>query len=283
MRKTKAVILGLAFSLFSLLASAGYAQQDPSDSGARDTIYIKCTPPDFFDKDSIMVSFDFMFWTDATFPNEYIVNWTTAFFITSSNPGASARVIVDEKADGPVFKGTAVGYPNDWEARFNGTYPLGETLPKVVVYGAIQDLLPPANVGPSLSAGTHILAHIPIIVKDTTTICIDTETTEIPEGNFFIRNDIMMYRPFWIKKTCCPVTPLTCLYKPGDANGNGKVDLADLIFMVNYIMKGGPAPVFECQVDLNADGIVTLLDIVVAVNYLFKGGNPPLKSWACCL
>ena len=64
---------------------------------------------------------------------------------------------------------------------------------------------------------------------------------------------------------------------------HGKPHLTDLIFILNRIMRGGPAPTFECQADLNADKIVTLLDVVVAVNYLFKGGNPPLKSWACCL
>lgn len=280
--KPKTVLMGFGVCLLFLLPSLVYTQQVTSGQGVRDTLYINCTPPDFFDKDSIRVSFDLMFWTDATLPNEIFVGWNAAFMITSSNVGASARVIIDESASGPVYKGTASGIPNDWEARFTSAIPPSGLLPVIAIYGAIQDLLPPSNAGPSLSSGTHTLAHVVIKVRDTTTICIDTTNTEIPVC-YFVRNDAECDEPLWIKKPCCPVTPLTCLYKPGDANGDVKVDLADLIFIVNHIMKGGPAPVFECQADLNADKIVTMLDVVVAVNYLFKGGNPPVKSWACCL
>src|SRR4030067_1108372 len=234
MRKSKAIIREFAVSIFLLLASPCFAQfpvQDTADHGVMDTLYISCTAPDFFEKDSITVNFDLIFWTDATFRHEYLVVWSYSFLMTSSNSVAFARVILDERADGPVYKGTAVGIPNDWQARFNGAV---------------------------------------------------SQSVAIPEGNAFFRNDGVQYSPLWIRSSCA-VSSLTCLYKPGDANGDGKVDLADLIFMVNYIMKGGPAPTFECQADLNADKIVTLLDVVVAVNYLFKGGNPPLKSWACCL
>ncbi|EQB62998.1 MAG: hypothetical protein RBG1_1C00001G0577 [candidate division Zixibacteria bacterium RBG-1] len=285
MRKSKAIIREFAVSIFLLLASPCFAQfpvQDTADHGVMDTLYISCTAPDFFEKDSITVNFDLIFWTDATFRHEYLVVWSYSFLMTSSNSVAFARVILDERADGPVYKGTAVGIPNDWQARFNGAVPQSGVLPASVFYGAVQDFFPPQNAGPSLFIGTHILAHILIKVKDTTTIFIDTQSVAIPEGNAFFRNDGVQYSPLWIRSSCA-VSSLTCLYKPGDANGDGKVDLADLIFMVNYIMKGGPAPTFECQADLNADKIVTLLDVVVAVNYLFKGGNPPLKSWACCL
>ena len=226
MRKPKTILSELAISALLVLASTGFAQipiQDTADHGAMDTLYITCTAPDLFEKDSITVSFDLICWTDAYFPNEHIVGWSYSFIMTSSNAGSSARVIIDERADGPVYKGTAVGVPNDWQARFNSAYPTSGALPASVIYGAIQDLLPPQDAGPSLFYGKHILAHIIVIVKDTTTICIDTASVET-QGNIFVRNDAVIYAPLWIK-SCCPVTPLTCLYKPGDANGDGKVDL----------------------------------------------------------
>ncbi len=284
--KPKTVLLGLGVCLFFLLSNFCFAQiavQDSGDHGAMDTIYINCTHPDFFDKDSIRVNFDFMLWTDASpFSNEVLVAWNEAFIITSSNPNASARVIMDESSKGPVYKGTSSGDPNDWEARFNSSVPPSGILPATVIYGAIQDLLPPQNAGPSLFYGRHVLAHIIIIVKDTTTIHIDTTSTETLSLKW-VRENAYGYQPLWKQPTSCPVTPVTCFYKSGDANGDGKVDLGDLIFIINRVYKGGPAPFFKCQVDLNADGIVTLLDIVVAVNYLFKGGPSPVKSWACCL
>lgn len=277
----RTVLIGWGVCLFFLLSNFCLAQfpvQDTADHGAMDTVYINCTPPDFFEKDSIRVNFDLMFWTDATLPREVIIGWNAAFHITSSNPAASARVVLDASPMGPVYKGTAVGFPNDWEARFNISDPRSGVLPATVIYGAIMML---ESAGPPLSAGTLILAHIIIIVKDTTTIYIDTTSTETVSLQW-VRNDAVAYTPFWVQ-SYCPVTPVVCLHKPGDANGNGKVDLTDLIFMVNNIMKGGPAPVFECQVDLNADRIVTMLDIVFGVDYIFKGGIPPVKSWVCCL
>ncbi|MCI0530900.1 MAG: Ig-like domain-containing protein, partial [candidate division Zixibacteria bacterium] len=61
----------------------------------------------------------------------------------------------------------------------------------------------------------------------------------------------------------------------GDANGDLSITLADIIYIVNYLFKSGPAPVpFEAG-DANNNGDITLADIVYLVNYLFKAGPPP--------
>ena len=67
----------------------------------------------------------------------------------------------------------------------------------------------------------------------------------------------------------------TCIAKPGDCNGDGKVDLADIICMVNHVFKGALRPSPLCRGDANADTKVNLTDIVYLVNYIFKGGPPP--------
>ena len=62
----------------------------------------------------------------------------------------------------------------------------------------------------------------------------------------------------------------------GDVNGDGKVSVSDVIYLVNYLFKGGPPPIPELLVgDVNGDGKVTVSDVVYLVNYLFKGGPPP--------
>ncbi len=75
----------------------------------------------------------------------------------------------------------------------------------------------------------------------------------------------------------------SCAGKAGDANGDSKVNLADLIFKVNFIFKGGSAPAPLCTGDDNADVKIDLSDIIYGVNYLFKGGPPPIKYGVCCL
>jgi hypothetical protein len=61
----------------------------------------------------------------------------------------------------------------------------------------------------------------------------------------------------------------------GDANGNGTVDVGDVLYLVNYLYRGGPAPSPVDAGDANCDGIVFVNDIIFLVNYLFRGGPPP--------
>jgi len=58
----------------------------------------------------------------------------------------------------------------------------------------------------------------------------------------------------------------------GDANGDGKVTVSDVVYMINYLFKGGPPPVPLKAGDVNCDGKETVSDVVYTVNYLFKGG-----------
>ena len=72
-------------------------------------------------------------------------------------------------------------------------------------------------------------------------------------------------------------------YLPGDFNipgGNGVVDLGDVVFLINYLYKGGNPPDPMAAADVTADCVVDLGDVVYLINYLYKGGDPPLPS--CC-
>ena len=64
-------------------------------------------------------------------------------------------------------------------------------------------------------------------------------------------------------------------FKYGDANGDGKVTVSDAIYLINYLFKGGPAPVPLESGDANCDGQVTVADVIFIINYLFKGGPVP--------
>ncbi|MFH2048104.1 MAG: dockerin type I repeat-containing protein [bacterium] len=62
----------------------------------------------------------------------------------------------------------------------------------------------------------------------------------------------------------------------GDVNHDHDVNIADLVYMVNYIFKGGTSiyPEFVGDVDHTCD--INVADLVYMVNYLFKGGDDPL-------
>ena len=69
-------------------------------------------------------------------------------------------------------------------------------------------------------------------------------------------------------------------YACGDVNDDGDVNLADAVYIVNYIFKGGPAPNPVCVGNADGDGDVNLADAVYLINYVFKGGPPPVDP--CC-
>jgi hypothetical protein len=61
----------------------------------------------------------------------------------------------------------------------------------------------------------------------------------------------------------------------GDVNLDGQLSVADVVYLVNYLFKGGPAPQLFIVADVNRDGKLTISDAVYLINYLFKGGPAP--------
>jgi hypothetical protein len=64
-------------------------------------------------------------------------------------------------------------------------------------------------------------------------------------------------------------------YLCGDCNNDGVINSADVVYLINYLFKGGPAPQPLEAGDVNSDGIINSADVVYLINYLFKGGTPP--------
>jgi hypothetical protein len=64
-------------------------------------------------------------------------------------------------------------------------------------------------------------------------------------------------------------------YLCGDADSDGKIDIADVVYLINYLFIDGPAPELLEAGDANCDGTVDIADVVYLINYLFIGGPPP--------
>lgn len=76
-----------------------------------------------------------------------------------------------------------------------------------------------------------------------------------------------------------------CTGKSGDANGDNKLTLPDIITLVNHVFKGGAKPNPACRGDANNDNKITLPDVITMVNHVFKGTPKPPKDLdgVCCL
>jgi len=68
---------------------------------------------------------------------------------------------------------------------------------------------------------------------------------------------------------------LVVVYVCGDCNGDGVLDVADVVCEINYLFKGGPPPQPYAVGDVNCDGVNDIGDVVYLINYLFKGGPAP--------
>jgi hypothetical protein len=61
----------------------------------------------------------------------------------------------------------------------------------------------------------------------------------------------------------------------GDVNGDGNITISDVVYLINYLWRGGPPPTPYETGDTNCDGEVTVSDVVYLINYLFFGGPIP--------
>jgi outer membrane protein assembly factor BamB len=64
-------------------------------------------------------------------------------------------------------------------------------------------------------------------------------------------------------------------YQRGDANGDGVINVADVVYLVNFLYRSGDPPAPMDAGDANGDGIVNVADVVYLVNYLYRSGDPP--------
>ncbi len=64
-------------------------------------------------------------------------------------------------------------------------------------------------------------------------------------------------------------------YVCGDVDGDQSVNILDAVYLINYIFKGGPAPVPMDAADANLDGAINIGDPVYLINFIFRGGPPP--------
>ena len=62
-------------------------------------------------------------------------------------------------------------------------------------------------------------------------------------------------------------------YKSGDYNHDGDVNVSDLVFLIDFLFRGGSAPDI-C--DITGDNECNVIDLTYFVDYLFRGGPAPL-------
>ena len=86
------------------------------------------------------------------------------------------------------------------------------------------------------------------------------------------------------------VSPVQSQFLCGDVNETGDINVADLVYTIDFVFRGGPEPMPYLSGDCDLSGDVNVADLVFMVSYLFKGGPEPcsvpsglLLSYTGCL
>ena len=67
----------------------------------------------------------------------------------------------------------------------------------------------------------------------------------------------------------------------GSANGDGRLDIADGIFILNYLFRGGRPLPCEKAGDVTGDCLLDASDAVYIIHYQFLDGPPPVQGLGC--
>ncbi|MEM7262377.1 MAG: hypothetical protein AAF488_10345 [Planctomycetota bacterium] len=76
--------------------------------------------------------------------------------------------------------------------------------------------------------------------------------------------------------------PVGTSFVRGDPDASGATNITDGIFLLNFLVLGGPAPSCEAAGDADASGAINITDGIFVLNFLFLGGpNPPAPYPDC--
>jgi hypothetical protein len=69
---------------------------------------------------------------------------------------------------------------------------------------------------------------------------------------------------------------------PGDANNDSAVNVADMVFLINYLFLGTSPPCVTEAGDPDSSCMIDVGDIIYLSNYLFTGTSAPKRGCAPC-
>ena len=94
----------------------------------------------------------------------------------------------------------------------------------------------------------------------------NNEGDDMPPGNAELTDAQITLIQDWINEGALPEDlGDSCDADPGDVNGDGTLNVLDVVSIVNFVLGNGSVT-FECAADFNGDLSVNVLDVVSLVN-----------------
>jgi hypothetical protein len=102
---------------------------------------------------------------------------------------------------------------------------------------------------------------------------VTINAAQLPEGEYEGALCITTSDPVWPYRTIPVLASVGPALPCGDADGDGGVNMLDILHLISYLYKGGAPPAGPA--DINSDEAVNMLDILHMIAYLYKGGPDP--------
>jgi hypothetical protein len=132
---------------------------------------------------------------------------------------------------------------------------------EVTISGA--NFVAPATVDFGGAAATNVIVVSPTSITLTTPAHADgvVDVTVTCAGQPVTKTDAFTFE--------------VVVLSPGDVNGTGAIDGADVIYLVNFLFGNGPSPLGSG--DVNNDTFVDAMDLFYLINFIFASGPPPIS------
>jgi hypothetical protein len=136
-----------------------------------------------------------------------------------------------------------------------------DTLDFIGTGGALDSLL---NIGNDWLEYSYDLSFLPLGTSVCARFTFVSDDQYIHDGEGFYIDDVK-------------VEVKTSAWLPGDVTGDLSVDVDDVVFLINYLFRSGPAPDPVERGDVTQDGETDVSDVVYLINYLYRSGSAPLS------
>ena len=102
-------------------------------------------------------------------------------------------------------------------------------------------------------------------------------------GLLYQRVDVEARGEFELFQACeLEPEPTEPIFLRGDSNHDGDVNIADPIFVLNWLFGGGPGLACLATANVNGDDAVDVSDPTYLLNHLFGGGPAPAEPFPAC-
>ncbi|MGB7063336.1 MAG: dockerin type I repeat-containing protein [Candidatus Zixiibacteriota bacterium] len=262
--------------------SQGACPEEPNDHGACDTMYVELYPPDaMFTGAGHLVRVPVFITNDIPDAmTDSIAGMTIPLCYTRTNPAVYCSLPpLWNRAPSYIPGGNSIlRHLDDTTLNaFCQTYPY--PLPDDFVldintadqyFRFAWHAISPTS--PRWPGGSRQLAFIMTFkVEDSMTVCVDTCFWPPTGQLLFVRSPGVTYVPRDNLPYCFSIS----YPDRGDCNCDGIVDIGDVVYLIGYLYRNGPAPTLTEVGDSNCDGIVDVGDVVRLIGYLYKGEPPP--------